>query len=100
MSVGKTIIGRNTPSRIGEPIASENARLTFPFRRISQSHSSQSRSSSETRRAPALQRRKMRPLIRAFTTTAHAPAIHSANDRLKTIGFVIEGLTLSVRDGG
>src|SRR5262245_61305467 len=99
MSAGKTIIGRNTPSRIGERISSESARRAFPARRASQSHSAQSRSAREVGRAPALKRRNLTPLIVAFMTKAHTPASHKTNDRLKIIGRLVEGLALKAGDG-
>src|SRR5262245_35152492 len=99
MSAGKTIIGGATPSRIGERISSESARLTFPERNVSQSHSSQSRSAREVRRAPALKRRNLAPLFAAFTTKMSAPASHKANDRLKMIGRLAEGFTLTAGRG-
>src|SRR5215475_13639700 len=99
MSAGKMIIGGATPSRIGERISSESARRAFPARRASQSHSAQSRSAREVRRAPALKRRNLTPLIVAFMTKAHTPASHKTNDRLKIIGLLVEGLTLTAGDG-
>src|SRR5262245_26689963 len=95
MSAGNTIIGRNTLIRIGERISSDSARLTLPVRRDPQSHSPQSRSASETRRAPAFKRLNLTPLSAAFVTKARAPASHMAKARLKTIGSLGEGLELA-----
>src|SRR5262245_26084148 len=98
MSAGSTIIGRNTPSRIGERDSTESARLSFPARKASQSHASQSRSAGEMKRAPAFKRRNLRLCVTARSAKTAAPISHKANDKLKIIGRLIEGLTLTAGD--
>src|SRR5262245_33086256 len=95
MSAGKTIIGRNTLSRIGERISSESARRAFPARSASQSHSSQSRSAREAQRAPDLRRPSLTPLIAAFVKKMSAPTSHKAKESPKIIGRLLQGLTLT-----